>query len=305
MLGGDLLQFVVKELLIEKYHNLRPAAIQAATDRLLGTDALSLLADNYNLVASLRADPVAVDAIADDPEVHASLFRSYVAGMHFQYGLFATRTWIRQCFRSVINHDYADWRTAADHAEKQEAIDTPLQRLNTLCLRRSKNAQWTVTSKGEGLGAVFKADLQVGSIRTSGSGRSVHLAKQNAAILALKLADPKPPPEPEPEIDCTSRLHAYAKHRGLAPPVFFTLVVSHPVYECRLTFDGETYTARGAGKVYARQKAAATVFEALGVDPKDVPLEVAKALRSSPAKESGASGSSAVEQPVATEEEGR
>ncbi|GAA6056171.1 hypothetical protein JCM3770_004242 [Rhodotorula araucariae] len=273
MLGGDLLQFVVKELLMEKYPALSPTAIQAAADRLLGTDSLSLLADNYDLVASLRADPVAVEAIADDPEVHAALFRSYVAGMHLEYGLSATRSWIRQCFRSVINHDYADWRAGADIADRQQALDTPLHRLNTLCQRRRKNAQWKISSKGEGQATVYKAELQVGSVKTSGTGRSIQLAKQNAAVVALKLSDSKPPPEPEPDIGYTSRLYAYAKQQGLPAPVFFTLVVSHPVYECRLTFDGRLYTAQGAGKVNARLRAAKAVFEALGVDPRCVDVE--------------------------------
>jgi len=65
--------------------------------------------------------------------------------------------------------------------------------------------------------------------------------------------EPAAPPAPaEPPIEYTKQLHVYAMKKGLPRPSFKTILVVHPLYECRLSFEGREYVGRGEGKVGAR-----------------------------------------------------
>ncbi|GAA5915211.1 hypothetical protein JCM8208_007711 [Rhodotorula glutinis] len=252
--GRALVEYSVKELLVDEIPSISAQALEGATRRLLRTDVLSELAVSYNLVSRLQADPVALDTIAADPTVHASLFFSYVASAKVEHGMDAARNWVRKLFRSVLTTEYPIWRAADEALERQQEGNTPLYHLQEYCKKRGYSPRWTVSSKG-GVGArVFKAEVEFGTLSAVGSGRSIQLAKQNAATLALKLDDPLPEPglDPGPVIAYTRRLHVYATAHELDAPVFETIAVAPPLYEARVTFDGH--------------KAAKAMFEAIGVD---------------------------------------
>lgn len=119
--------------------------------------------------------------------MHASLFFSYVASAKVEHGMDAARNWVRKLFRSVLTTEYPIWRAADEALERQQEGNTPLYHLQEYCKKRGYSPRWTVSSKG-GVGArVFKAEVEFGTLSAVGSGRSIQLAKQNAATLALKL----------------------------------------------------------------------------------------------------------------------
>ncbi|GAA5841572.1 hypothetical protein JCM9279_000693 [Rhodotorula babjevae] len=270
ILGRALLDYTVKELLVDQVPTISARDLEGACQLLLSDDILSDLALGYDLVSKLRADPVAADVIAADHEVHASLFCAYLASVQVEYGPQAARSWIRKCFTSVVAHDYPKWRATEGALDPRKDIDTPLFHLYEFFKRYDIEPQWTVAWKGAVGDKVFKAELEFCDVRAAGSGRSVKLAKQNAAARALKVGEVPPEPAAGSSLDAdyTKRLFAYAKAWTFDPPVFRLTALGHPRYEARVDVGGHEYVGRGYGRAEARRQAAKTAFETLDIDPK-------------------------------------
>jgi len=117
----------------------------------------------------------------------ASLFCAYLASVQVEHGPQAARAWIRRCFAAVVAHDYPSWRATEAALDPLKDSDSPLFHLYEFFKRHGIEPKWTVAWKGDVGDKVFKAEVEFCNVRAAGSGRSVKLAKQNAAALALKV----------------------------------------------------------------------------------------------------------------------
>ncbi|GAA5831006.1 hypothetical protein JCM11251_005107 [Rhodosporidiobolus azoricus] len=194
LIGKEILELIVTELLYEKYNKMSLEEIEDVRDTLLSDLSLAQQAQHYNLISHLRADPVSVAQVSASLPVRASLFRSYTAGIHFQHGMQYCRQWMRQLFRSAINEEYEDLRArlAVERRhkttkEKKTGPDAAMYNLNEWLKKREVEPTWRVSIKGKIPNQVYKAELSFLGSRFLGGGRTVKAAKNQAAALAMGL----------------------------------------------------------------------------------------------------------------------
>ncbi|GAA5865305.1 hypothetical protein JCM1840_001519 [Sporobolomyces johnsonii] len=273
--GKDLLQLVVTELATEKYPALRPPAISAIVQTLIGNSELASLSQHYSLPSLLRVDPIAKDVFAADPSVHASLFRAYAAGIYFQEGQRFARQWLRQCFRSILTAEYETIKAAlfGEQAEfKTSPIredEMPLAQFERWMGTVGIKAAWMYSVKGKPPKQVFKAEVRWSGQRAYGSGPTKLIARQNAAAAAIGMRDLPLTPTPIRTVqearaaheartaletrtaqevsDWTPKLYAFCREHKLSIPQFFTeLDGKEPNYKCRVVVEGRNFEGKAS-----------------------------------------------------------
>ncbi|GAA5973651.1 hypothetical protein JCM11641_005062 [Rhodosporidiobolus odoratus] len=259
LLGKQVIEMVITELLAEKYHKLAAEQIQRVRETLLSTANLSHLCQHYKLSTFLRADPVSVAQVAQIPDVQASLFCSYVAGLHFQEGMAYARQWLRQCFRSSINQEYDELRKQIAKEKSLRGTTTALYTLKLWLAQRNIEPQWRMTRKGRPPLETFKAELTFLGARVLGGGRNTSAAKENAAATALGLRQNLTALEDPDEMQWAQVLHAYCREREIKR-TFVTNEVDNPVWMCTIEIGGTVWTAQGLGKRLARANCARLVL---------------------------------------------
>ncbi|GAA5961013.1 hypothetical protein JCM21900_002274 [Sporobolomyces salmonicolor] len=261
--GKDLLQLVVTELVTEKYPALRPPAISAIVQSLLGKSQLASLSQHYSLPSLLRADPLGKDIFAADPSVHASLFRAYAAGLYFQEGQSFARQWLRQCFRSNLTAEYEAVKGALFGEQAQlrtsavKEDEMPIAQFQRWMDKAKIKAAWMYSVRGKPPQQEFKAEVRWNGLRAYGSGPSKVAARQNAAAAALSMRElPSPSPSPsrtsQEVSDWTPRLYEFCRAHNLRPQFFTELDGQEPNYKCRVVVGEREFEGRWVGKAGAR-----------------------------------------------------
>ncbi|GAA5945169.1 hypothetical protein JCM10213_001464, partial [Rhodosporidiobolus nylandii] len=194
LIGKQMIELVVMELLTEKYSRLSPHELDQIHKNLVSTNSLSRLSRHYDLASHLRADPISITQVAAQHAVQASLFRSYAAGLYLQEGMAYVRQWLRQVFRSVINDEYDQLRQELarqlDRQARQQGGRMGVkayEHLQVWLHKRKIVPKWRFTVKGVPPNQVFKAELTFMGARALGGGRTVQAAKQQAAAVVLGL----------------------------------------------------------------------------------------------------------------------
>lgn len=261
-----------------------PSVPQRLQHALLGNTCLSFLSRHYKLPSLLPAETLASPSITSDPAVQAALFRAYVAGLWEQEGEAYTRQWLRQCFRSFINNDYAGLRkTIAEQEAKKlwpmnaPSPDTPLNRFNALVKVRKFEVEWKIWAKGVPPRQAFKAEVRFNGATLTGGGRTARTAQQDAAAKALEhisvrlpyllssssaryLLEKPLPQKPQlfenrKNVVWRSRLLVYClKHRLTTKFDTQETEKNSYVFSSRLKIDGHQWEATGLTKEHARSK---------------------------------------------------
>lgn len=205
----------MKELLVDTYPKLTPEALavspssrceashaahstdavlaQGVRALLLGDASLASIAKHYKL--DTKVPPVATgesqvrhgDTAA--PGHQAALLRTYLAALHSQEGERFAYQWIRQCFRSVLNNSYDELRAQQKEearAAREKEILSPMSHLRNFVRHRPGIApEWNIAVRGDR--EEYRAEVALFGLRTSGTAKTVRMAKQNAAEKLMHL----------------------------------------------------------------------------------------------------------------------
>ncbi|GAA5884858.1 hypothetical protein JCM6882_007128 [Rhodosporidiobolus microsporus] len=262
LLGKEILELVVTELLYEKFKKMAAEEIEEVRDALLSDLSLSRFSQHYDLPSRLRADPVSISEVAGTLSVQASLFRSYATGIHFQYGMQFCRQFMRQVFRSAITEGYEDLRALVDARRKQSirerktGPDASLYHLNQWLNEKDVEVKWHTLVKGKIPDQVYRVELSFLGSRFVGGGRSIKDAKRQAAALALSRRWQLSSLPDLNSADWSPRLHTWCRSReDTALPRFEVTHFDGPVWKCRVKVNERTWEGLGQGKRQARASA--------------------------------------------------
>lgn len=280
-LAKRVCETAVKELLVDTYPKLTPEALAGVRALLLGDASLASIAKHYKL--DTKVPPVATgesqvrhgDTAA--PGHQAALLRTYLAALHSQEGERFAYQWIRQCFRSVLNNSYDELRAQQKEearAAREKEILSPMSHLRNFVRHRPGIApEWNIAVRGDR--EEYRAEIALFGLRTSGTAKTVRMAKQNAAEKLMHLIWRAAGPEDvEPDLpDYPKLLVLWAGQSEKQRPQFHCQVEKAPVVRCTLDVQGKQFVERGLSKRSARFLAAKSAIEELKIDVSSVRME--------------------------------
>lgn len=104
--GDSVLNFIVTDLILSRYPNLRVGPATKMRSLVVGNATLADISVQYGLPKFVRFHPAQALSLRTSMHIQADVFEAYVGGLYKDQGLEVTREWLKALFTPYVKEAY-------------------------------------------------------------------------------------------------------------------------------------------------------------------------------------------------------